>query len=88
VTEEKEEKENELILQDRRITTRELIAAMGIGFNALGTFLRKLGYRKLCARWVPRILTQDDKEQRLQACTNLLERYESLGDDFLGSIVT
>jgi hypothetical protein len=61
-----------------------LIATVGIGFNALGTILRKLGYRKLCARWVPHMLMQDHKEQRLQACTNLLERYESLGGNFLG----
>jgi hypothetical protein len=30
------------------------------------------------------LLTQDHKHQRLQACTNLLEQYESLGDYFLG----
>jgi hypothetical protein len=30
------------------------------------------------------MLTQDRKEQRLKACTNLLQRYESFGDDFLG----
>jgi hypothetical protein len=41
---------NELILQDWRIMTQELIATVGIGFKALGTILRKLSYRKLCAR--------------------------------------
>jgi hypothetical protein len=79
-----EEKVNEPILQDWSITTRKLIPTVGINFNTLGTILTKLGYRKLCARWVPHILTQDHKEQRLLACTNLLERYESLGDDFQG----
>jgi hypothetical protein len=43
VIEEKEEKVNELILQDQCITIRELIATVGIGFSALGTILRKLG---------------------------------------------
>jgi histone-lysine N-methyltransferase SETMAR len=82
VTEENEERVNQLILQDRRITTRGLREAVEIGFSALDTILKKLCFRKLCARWVPRMLTGDHKEQRLQC------RYESLSDDFLDSIVT
>jgi hypothetical protein len=69
---ERREKVNRLILQDRRMSTRQLIATVGIGFNARGTILRRLDCRKLCAGWVPRVLTQDHKEHRLQACTNLL----------------
>jgi histone-lysine N-methyltransferase SETMAR len=88
VTEENEEVVNQRILQDRRITTTELRAAVEIGFSALDTVLKKFGFRTLCARWVPRMLTGDHKEQRLQACADLLERYESLGDDFLDNIVT
>jgi hypothetical protein len=57
-----EEKVNEPILQDQCITTQELIATVAISFNTLGTILRKHGCRKLCARWVPRMLTQDHKE--------------------------
>jgi hypothetical protein len=83
VTEEKE-KVNELILQDWHITSQELIATVRMGFSALGTILRKLGYRKLCTRWVPHMLIQDHKGQRLQTCTNLLVQYKSLVDDFLG----
>jgi oligoribonuclease (3'-5' exoribonuclease) len=86
--EENEERVHQPILQDRRITTRELHAAVGIDFNALDTILKKLGFRKLCARWFPRMLTGDHKEQRLQACADLLELYESLGDDFLDNIIT
>jgi hypothetical protein len=61
---------------------------VGIGFSALDTILKKLGFRKLCDRWVPRMLTGNHKEQNLQACADLLEWYEFLGDDFLDSIVT
>jgi hypothetical protein len=69
------------------LPSTKFFATVGIGFNALGTILRKLGYRKLCARWVPCMLIQDHKEQRFHACTNLLEQYKSLGDHFLSSIV-
>jgi hypothetical protein len=49
VMEENEERVNQLILQDWHITTTELHAAVGIGFSALDTILKKLGFRKLCA---------------------------------------
>jgi oligoribonuclease (3'-5' exoribonuclease) len=73
VTEENEERVNQLILQDRQITARELHEAVGIGFSALDTILKKLGFRKLCVRWVPHMLAGNHKEQRLQACADLLE---------------
>jgi transposase len=44
-----EERVNQLILRDRRITTKELRAAVGIGFRALDKILKKLGFSKLCA---------------------------------------
>jgi hypothetical protein len=60
---------------------------VGIDFNALKTVLDVLGCRKLCARWDPGSLTPDDKEKRLQACANLLDWYETMGD-VLHTIVT
>jgi transposase len=67
VTEENEQRVNQLILQDRCTTMRELRAGVRIGFKALDTILKKLGFRKQCARWVPHMLTGNHKEQRLQA---------------------
>ena len=50
--------------------------------------IHSLGYRKVCARWVPRLLTEDHKLQRRTITHNLLQRFENEGDDFLTSIVT
>jgi len=48
----------------------------------------KLGYRKLCPRWVPKILTDDRKTKRMGSALKFLTRYAQEGDEFLDSIVT
>jgi hypothetical protein len=39
--------------------------------------IESLGYRKVCARWVPRLLTEDHKGQRKAITSELLQRYPS-----------
>ncbi|CAN8031111.1 unnamed protein product [Ixodes persulcatus] len=47
-----------------------------------------LGYAKVCARWVPRMLTKDHKRQRVEAAPEFLQAYETEGEEFLDTIVT
>jgi len=47
-----------------------------------------LQYRKVFARWVPRQLTAELKERRVDACQEYLKRFEAECDGFLGRIVT
>ncbi len=61
---------------------------LGIGHNAVQEMIESLGYRKVCARWVPRLLTEDHKGQRKAITSELLQRYRHEGDDFLLRIVT
>ena len=48
----------------------------------------KLGYRKLCSRWVAKILTDDHKTNQMGSALKFLMRYAQEGDEFLVSIVT
>jgi hypothetical protein len=48
----------------------------------------KLGYRKLCARWLPKMLTDNHKTKRMGSVLKLLMRFTQEGDEFLDSIVT
>ena len=48
----------------------------------------KLGYRKLCARWVPKMLTDGHKTKRMGSALKFLTRYAQEGDEFLDAIVT
>jgi len=47
-----------------------------------------LGYRKLCACWVPKMLMDDHKTKRVGSTLKFLTRYAQEGDEFLDSIVT
>jgi hypothetical protein len=48
----------------------------------------KLGYRKLWACWVPKMLTDDHKTKRTGSVLKFLTCYAQEGDEFLDSIVT
>jgi len=88
VTPRNEERLDQLIRANRRITTRELCMELNIGCNALETVVATLEYRKVCARSVPFMFTQEHKEHRMQVCQDLLNQYEAEGDSFLDRIIT
>jgi hypothetical protein len=48
----------------------------------------KLGYRKLCAHWVPKILMDDHKTKQMGSTLKFLMCYAQEGDELLDSIVT
>ncbi|GFU54688.1 histone-lysine N-methyltransferase SETMAR [Trichonephila clavipes] len=48
----------------------------------------KLQFCKLCARWVPRLLTEEHKLKRIACALDFLDRYHKEGDQFLERIVT
>jgi hypothetical protein len=48
----------------------------------------KLGYRKLCTRWVPKMLMDNHKMKQMGSALKFLTRYAQEGDEFLDSIVT
>jgi hypothetical protein len=56
-TERNKQKVDELIRQDRRITVREIAAQLGVEHHAVQEMMEILGYRKVCSRCVPRVLT-------------------------------
>jgi transposase len=49
---------------------------------------QKLGYRKLCAHWVPKMLMDNHKTKRTGSALKFLTHYAQGGDKFLDSIVT
>ena len=90
---------DELIRQDRRLKLHEIASSLEISeTSAHRIVFDELGYRKVSARWVPKQLTDNHKEQRLDICRELLRRSKSsrrvhghtanAGGDFLGYDVT
>lgn len=78
------------VRKDRRSTLDELhLSFPDISRSLIHEIVsEKLDFRKVCARWVPRELTPEHKEQRVTAAREFLDRYRTDGDAFLKSIVT
>ena len=73
---------DEIIQDDRRVIVDTIARTLGIGHNEVLEMIESLGYRKVCARWVPQLLTKDHKGQRKAITSELLQRYRHKGDDF------
>lgn len=79
-----------IVIDDRRITIRELAPRVPEISNTTidNIFDRKNGYHKLCGRWVPRILTKDHKQKRVECVEQFFPQCEDNQEELLDSIVT
>lgn len=74
---------------DRRLTVRDLSEAVGVSVGTVHSILTdNLGMNKVSARWVPRLLTVEEKERRVIDSKAFLRRYRREGEDFLDRIIT
>ena len=77
ITDENVEIVHNLVMCDRRRDVRSIAIEVGISFGAVQTILTDiLGMSNVSARWVPRMLTDDQKRYRLDISRYLLSRYE------------
>jgi len=53
----------EIVENERKITTRKLIARINVSKGTLHTLLTSLVIRKLCSRFVPRFLTAEMQDR-------------------------
>ncbi|GFO45365.1 histone-lysine N-methyltransferase SETMAR [Plakobranchus ocellatus] len=66
---------DELIRCDRRMKIREIALKLGIPKITVHEIVHDtLRYRKVSARWVPKMLTEDHKLQRVEISQRLLQR--------------
>lgn len=89
VTEETIDATQKLVYADRRIKVKEIEAALGIGRHAIFEILHDhLNLSKISARWVPRLLTQEQMEQRSTSCLEMMHTYDRDPLDFHKRVVT
>jgi [histone H3]-lysine36 N-dimethyltransferase SETMAR len=89
VTDDKKNKVDDLVRQNRRITVRDIEEEVGISFGSAQSILSELGYSKVCARWVPRLLTDEQRQNRVAICVQWRSRMRREGaDNFLKRVVT
>ena len=83
-------KVNERVRGDRRFT----ISDLSLHFPQIARTLlydivsSHLGYQKVCARWVSKMLTEEHKKQHVACALKFLMRYHKEGDGMLSHIVT
>jgi hypothetical protein len=74
---------------DRRITCRELASAHGVSFGTMHNILHmELGLVKKSARWVPKLLSPEQKEERVRICTEFVAAVECSSMAMLDQIIT
>ena len=57
----------QFVNQDRRVTIRKIAAEMGMSYGSAWTVLRDhLEMTRVCTRWVPRLLKDNEKESRVK----------------------
>lgn len=88
-TEEMINKIHDIVLADRRVKLREIVDIVNISKERVENILHKhLHMRKLSARWVPRLLTIDQKRNRVTTSVECLEMLRRNPDDFLRRYIT
>ena len=66
-----------LIEEDARYTVQEIEELSGIHSSSILKILReRLGLRKICARWEPHLLTDEQKQSRVRLASQVIEKYD------------
>ena len=77
-----------LIGDNRRVSVRDLAASSKIGYGTCQELIKGLGVRKLASRIVPKFLTGEMMEKRVQCCEENFALFNEHGETFLFNIVT
>jgi len=80
---------HDLVLADRRLKIREIAETVGMSKDCVGHILHEiLGMRNLSGRWVPRLLTPDNKRNRETTSEQCLTLFKCNPKEFLRRFVT
>ena len=87
-TEENVERVRQKVRSDRRLTVRMIANELSMNSERVWTIItEELGMRKICAKMVPRLLTDEQKERRVEVCQDILTRLET-DPNLLGRTIT
>ena len=78
-----------LIEEDVRYTVQEMEELSGIHLSSVLKILReRLGLHKICVRWVPHLLTDEQKQNRVRLASQVIKKYDKCDPHRLEEIVT
>lgn len=74
---------------DRRVTVRDVCNITGYSYGTVQRIItEQLNMKKVSARWIPRLLTDEHRKNRVAASKNFVNRYRREGENFLDSVIT
>ena len=78
-----------VVEQDVRLSVENIANCIGILEGSVQTILKKrLDLRKVCARWVPHLLTVEQKTQYLKCARDLLKTYKGCSSPVISNLLT
>ena len=87
-TNENVERVREKVRSDRRLTVRMIADELSMNSERVWRIITEdLGMRKVCAKMVPKLLNDGQKENRVQVCQDILKQLE-ITPDLLTRVVT
>ena len=79
----------EIVEGDARFTVRDIARKVGISLSTVHLILKKhLKVRKISARWVPHLLTDEQKRQRVKVAKKLLQMFPKYDKKQCANVVT
>ncbi|VVC27584.1 Winged helix-turn-helix DNA-binding domain [Cinara cedri] len=87
-TNENVEKIQKIILEDQWQTIEEVVEKSGVTWSSVQRILSEdLGVRRVAAKFVPRLLTEQQKQGRVESCTSLKEEFQN-DPNFFSKVIT
>ena len=78
----------EIIERDVRFTIRDIARKVGITLSTVHLILKKHKVREISVRWVPYLLTDEQKRQRVKVAKKLLQMFPKYDKNQFANIVT
>ncbi|XP_052818502.1 histone-lysine N-methyltransferase SETMAR-like [Mya arenaria] len=79
----------DVIYRDRRTTIRDVCNINGYSFGTVQRVItEQLNMKRVSARWIPRLLTDEHRTKWINASRKFLKRYRREGEAFLNRIIT
>ena len=78
-----------VIEQDAWLSVKDIASCTGMSEGSVQTILKKrFDLRKVCARWVPHLLTEEQKTQSLKCARELLKTYKGCNSRVISNLLT
>ena len=78
-----------MVKQNAQLSVKGIASCTGISEGSMLAILKKcLDLRKVCARWVPHLLTEEQKTQCLKCARELLKTYKGCNSRVISNWLT